>query len=70
MCAHTSLSQDEFYQRVLWVELTSPPFDLQGDFLCMCGQGGALTSRMGTVWSGQGPASSLICPAILLLEFW
>ena len=58
---------------VLWaglnVGLASFPFDLQGAFLRVCGQGGLLTSGMKSVWSGQGPASSLNCPASLLLEF-
>ena len=29
-----------------------------------------MTSSMRNIWSGQGPASSLNCPAILFLEFW
>ena len=44
------------------------PCDLQGAFLSMCGRGGLLTSRMRNMWSGQGPASSLNCPASLVLE--
>ena len=36
----------------------------------MCGQGGLLTSRMGNMWSGHGPASSFNYPAIFILEFW
>ena len=35
----------------------------------MCGQGGLLTSKMRNTCSGQGPPSSLNCPAILVLEF-
>ena len=58
---------------MLWaglnVSLASFPFDLQGAFLCMCGQGGLLTSGMKSMWSGQGPTSSVNCPASLLLEF-
>ena len=48
MCVHTSLSQDEFYCKGLWVEhpLTSVLFDFQGAFLFTCGQGGLLTLRM------------------------
>ena len=70
MCVHASLSQDGFYPKGLWVDhpLTSPPFDLQGAFLCMCGPGGLLTSRMREMWPGQGPASCLNCPALLVLE--
>ena len=49
--------------------LASFPFDLQGAFLRMCGQGGLLTSGMKSMWSGQGPAASLNCPASLVLEF-
>ena len=36
----------------------------------MCGWGGLLTLRMRNMWSGQGLASSLSCPAIDILEFW
>ena len=36
-------------------------------FPCMCGQGGLLTLR--EMWPEQGPASSLNCPATLVLEF-
>ena len=35
----------------------------------MCGQGGLLTTRMRDMCSGQGPAFSLNCSAILILEF-
>ena len=49
--------------------LASLPFDLQGVFLHMCGQGGLLTLIMRNLWSGQGPAISLNCPAIFVLEF-
>ena len=35
----------------------------------MCDWGGPLTSGMRDMWSGQGPASSLDCPAALILEF-
>ena len=37
------------------------PFYLPGSQSCVWG--------MGDMWSGQGPISSLNCPAILLLEF-
>ena len=46
------------------------PFDLQGAFLRTSGQGGLQTSGMRNMWSEEGPASSLNCPAILVLEFW
>ena len=46
------------------------PLDLQGAFLRTSGQGGLLTSGMRNMWSEEGPASSLNCPAILVLEFW
>ena len=44
MCSHTSLSQDGFYQKGVWVELplTSLPFGLQGAFSAH-------------VWSGRPP---------------
>ena len=51
--------------------LTSLPFDLQGYFLYMCIWLGLLTLRMRNTWSrlsGQGPSSSLECPAVLILE--
>ena len=71
MCAHTPHSQDGFCCKGLWVEhpLTSLLFDLQGAFLCICGQGGLLTWKMRNMWSGQDPASSLNCLAVLILEF-
>ena len=70
-CSHTSLRQDGFYQRGLWVEhlLTSLTFDPQGAFLCVCGREGLLASRMKNVWSRQGPAYSLNC-SVFVLEFW
>ena len=70
-CAHISLSQDGFYQRDIWVEYQLAPlcFDLQGAFPHMRGQRGLLTLRMRNMWSGQGPASSLNCLAVLILEF-
>ena len=39
-------------------------------FCAMCVWGGLLTLGMRNMWSVQGPASSLNCPAILVLEFW
>ena len=50
--------------------LASLPFDHQEAFLHRHGQGYLMTSRTRNMWSGQGPASSLNCPAILTLEFW
>ena len=35
----------------------------------MCGKGGPLSLGLRNMWSVQGPASSLNCPAILVLEF-
>ena len=69
--AHASLSQDGVYRKGLRVAypLISLPFDLQGALLCMCCWEGPLTSRMRNMWSGQGPATSLHCPALLILEF-
>ena len=68
---YISRSSHGCYRKGLWVErpLTSLPFDLQGAFLCMCGHRGLLTSRMRNKWSGQGPAFSLNCPTVLVLEF-
>ena len=42
---------------------------LEWVFLNMCGWGGLLVLGMRDMWSGKGPASSLNCPAILVLEF-
>ena len=71
MWVHTSLSQGGFHGKGLWVEypLASLPFGLQGAFLHMCGQGSLLTSRRRNMWSGQGPASPLNCPATLVFSF-
>ena len=72
ICSYSSVSQDRFYCKSLWVEhsLASTPFDPQGTCLHMCCRGGLLTLRMINVRSGQGPASSLNCAAILILELW
>ena len=69
MCVHTSLSQDGFHRKGVWVEhpLASFPFGLQGAFLCMCGQGSLLTSRMRNMWSGRALPPHLI---VLLLSSW
>ena len=42
---------------------------LEWAFLCMCGWGGLLIWGTRDMWSGQGPTSSLNCPAILVSEF-
>ena len=47
--------------------LASLPFDLPEAFLHMCGWGGLLTLRMRNL-SGQGLASSLNCPDILVMD--
>ena len=61
------------YLRILPCVCTHPLtvflFDRQGTFLHMCSPGGLLTLRMRNTWSWQGPAFSLNCPAILVLEF-
>ena len=53
LCVHTSLSQDGFFRRGLWVAWhhVSLPFDLQGAFLCLHSQGSLLTLRMRNMWS-------------------
>ena len=60
-----SLSQDGFYWKGLWVDhpLASFSFGLKEGFLCTCGQGGLLTSRMRNVWSKQDQ----LPPSIALL---
>ena len=71
--AHASLSQDGVYQRGLWVEHLSitPLLTSKEPFCSLCSQGGLLTSRMrnSDLLSGQGPISSLNCPAVDILEF-
>ena len=37
--------------------------------MCMCGWGGLLTLITRNMCFGQGPESSLNCPAIVVLEF-
>ena len=79
MYEHTSLSQDDFYQKGRWVEypLTSlllwPPRSLSAGMWSRRSHDSLnekwMRSWMRNVWSGQGPASSLICAAILILEF-
>ena len=77
MCARASLSHDGFYRRGLWVvaSLTMGwrplPFWSPRTLLV---RKVFLTSRMINMWSlyllsGQGPASSLSCLAILILEY-
>ena len=39
------------------------------DRKCMCGGGSLLTSKVRNMWSEQGLAIFLNCPAILILEF-
>ena len=72
ICSYSSVSQDRFFCKSLWVEqpLASIPFDPQGTCLHMCGWGGLLPLRMINMRSGQDPASSFSCAAILILEFW
>ena len=72
MYAHTYLSQDGFYWKDVWVKnipWCNSPLASKEPFLHTCGQGGLLTSRIRNMWSEQGPAFSLNCPAILILEF-
>ena len=78
MCEDTSLSQD-FFQKGIWVEypLTSlplwPPGSLSAGMWSRRSHDSLnekwMRSWMRNVWSGQGPASSLICAAIFILEF-
>ena len=78
MCEDTSLSQDDFFQKGIWVEypLTSlplwPPGSLSAGMWSRRSHDSLnekwMRSWMRNVWSGQGPASSLICAAIFVLE--
>ena len=66
MCAHASLSHNGFYQKGIRVEhpLTYFPFDLQGTFSVLVWLGRSPDfEKRNMWWSGQGPASSLNCPA-------
>ena len=69
-CAHASLGQGNSTRKTHKEDIPWPHSSLTyKEPFCMCGQGGLLTSRMRNMWSGRGPASSLKCSAILLLEF-
>ena len=73
MCAHVRMDFIHLGQSLLGrVSLDiALPLASEEPFLCMCGQGGPLTSRMRNMWCAQGPASSLLyCPDFLVLEFW
>ena len=50
--------------------LTSLPFGLRGALLRVCNLGRLLTLTTRNLWSRQGPAFSLNCPASLVMEFW
>lgn len=64
MCVHASFSPNGYYHRGL---LESLPFDFQGAS-CACHREGLLIARMRNMWFGQGPSSTLNCPAVLVLE--
>ena len=69
LCVHTSLSQNRFQQRGLWVDLTSLPFWPRRSFLV---RKISLTLRMRNMWSlifyqcGAQPPLLIV----LLLIFW
>ena len=76
MCARTSLSQDGFHRRGLWVVgityygVAPPPFLTSKE---LPSREGLLDFKnekyvVSYLLSGQGAASSLNCPAILVLE--
>lgn len=64
MCVHASFSPNGYYHRGL---LESLPFDFQGAS-CACHREGLLIARTRNMWFGQGPSSTLNCPAVLVLE--
>ena len=68
LCTHVSLSQDGFYHKGLWVENPLPwLLWLARSLFCE-----SLVEGVSRLWnekSVQGSASSLNCPAILVLEF-
>ena len=79
MCACTSLSQDGFYQRGLWVAsityygVVPPPFLTSKELFCarVVGEVSDFENEKYVVsylLFEQGPASSLYCPAIFILE--
>ena len=71
VCTHNSWPRRVLLQRpIVEYLLASLPFDLQGAALSVCSQEGLLISRRRNMWSGQGPASSLNCPAVVILDFW
>lgn len=67
-CVYTSLSQNRFQQRGLWVDLTSLlTLTLQGAF-CLKDSDFENEKYVVSSLSGRGPASSLLI--VLLLIFW
>ena len=66
------VNQSGYYYKGIWVgniPSHNSPVASKEPFMCMCCQGGLLTLGMRGMWSGQGPASCLNCPANLILEF-
>ena len=71
MRARASLSQDGFYRRGIWAKhlLTSLPFRPPQSLSAHVWVGRSPDLRLRNMWSQQGPASSLNCPAILSWNF-
>ena len=71
ICVQASFSQMDSTEKASGQSIPwhHSPFDFPEAFMHICGWGGFLTLRMRNMWSGQGPAFSLICPAVLTLEF-
>ena len=71
MCAHTTLSQDGFYWRGIWVENIpwhQSPLAFREPLLLVHDQGGLLTSRKETC--GPGRAQPPPLKVLLFLSFW
>ena len=68
---HTSLSQDGFYCKDLWVEhpLTSLPFDLRGAFLHVGVIGNISSLQESEICGLSKVQPPLLFPVILILEF-
>ena len=73
MCAHSSLSQDGFSLRGLWIISTAPLLTSKEPFqIVQSGRSSDFKNEkygVSYILSGQGPTSSLTCPTSNILEF-
>ena len=68
MYASVSLSQDGSYRKGIWYTLTWLPFGILGAFSAHVQLRRSPEFGTRSMWSVQGPASSLNCPAVLVLK--